>query len=275
MSRVSDVFDTVTSDMYSGIKYATSHINDSFDSVVSGISNTADSVVSSINNLRSRKSVTIDNKYASGNGKWKAFTTAKKAKQFRADYGMDQFDETPGQVEMIIPENISQMTITWFVNVMYPSYYKLGDEAFKKYKWKIIKNDEAPDRVRVLQDQLHMGFEHCKELKERGFNPENWDESVSTSNKYSFETVTFGELVSGFFKEFGKNVQQKFNSVAQSTAWFLNRNIVWYQVVMNISAFIIPVGFALAFPGTYMGLISAVCAVILLYAVELSRSAYS
>ena len=261
---MSSVFNDVSNSVTSSVKYA-----------VNGVSNGITGVTSSIRKIRIRKSVVIDTRYANGSGEWKAFTTAKKAEQFRVDYSMDEFDDENGTVKFIIPKNVSDISITWFTRVMYPSYYKLGEKALDKYDWLITKNDAAPDRVRVLKDKLHMGIQHCRELKEQGFNPDNWDELANAGKKYSFKTVGIGELIFDFSKQLTKGLRRRLRTLARETAYLCNRNLQTYMYCMYTVAFAVPFACALAFPGTYIGFYAAGITILALNFVELFRNIFS
>ena len=228
-----------------------------------------------IANLLVRNYVMINSRYASGKNYWKAFTTAQKARRFRAEYNMNMFDESNRVVELIIPEYIAQMTPLWFASVMYPSYYKLGEEAFKKYKWKIAFNTEGGvGRIKLLKEQLQIGIEYCRGLKEKGYCPDSSGEIQTMENKYSFDEVSIVQLLKDWIKPRISRMKKSIQTWIHIKSVKLSR-MVDYPMYLNLTGFFVPFALALIYPNTWIPFIGALTACIAIHVFDKLRVKYA
>ena len=264
-SSVHDSISELVDDIVEFVDVQIKHIDDNFNYVVNSVDSSIKSAISSV--VVSNK-VVVNDRYASGKRYWKAFTTSTKARQFRSHYNFDIFDENEETVELTIPKNISQMTISWFVNVMYPSYYKLGEKAFTKYKWKIIRNDEAPDNYRVLKDQIKMGIEHCRELKSNNFDPKSWlDESESSGRKYSFDSINSIDLFWDSIQPAIQRVKTALVDFGKKAAYTLT-TWEYYSIALNATFIFVPIAAMMMFPYPGVMAISTITTAAIIFLVE-------
>ena len=192
-----------------------------------------------VRKIRLSKKVEIANRYMNGKNYWNALTSQKKAKQFRADYKLDEFDDTHQKVKFIIPENVSQITPTFFAGVMYPSYIKLGEKCLQKYMWTITKNDEAPDRTRVLKEQIQFGLDYCRELKSSNVSAEEF--FTEAVEDHEFKTISLIELLFDAIKPGIRGSKRYVNKSLRSFAQKMKQlqSKKQYQISVHVLTFLV------------------------------------
>jgi hypothetical protein len=92
----------------------------------------------------------------------KVFAGRERGKYWRNQFKLDEVDALDGPVEVIIPEDIISLNISFFLNLFGDSIRRLGREGFKEHY--IFKSDP------ILQPLIAQGIEQA--LKRSSALPE-------------------------------------------------------------------------------------------------------
>jgi hypothetical protein len=104
----------------------------------------------------------IDLNKARTSSQAKVFAGRERGKYWRKEFKIDELDTTEGIVEVLVPDDIISLNISFFLNLFGESIRKLGREEFKKHY--VFKSDP------ILEPLIAQGIEQA--LKRSSALPE-------------------------------------------------------------------------------------------------------